>query len=169
MSVRPLTQQVCLNTFASLLSLFAMCPTIIEDCPPETVSFNREGRLVHDLIYPTASTKREFHIGTAQTWLDGFRIFRTLENKIGLPETPEERYGYFVLLGALFNAGKFILSKLQGQDEILYQFTGVSYAAFKGCVEQLKDSLKYYQRNMTEEEIQKLKGRIFEPDAKAVA
>lgn len=129
-------------------------------------SFSREGKVVRDLAISAGPTK-QFILGQAQTWLDAFRLFRELENRIGLPETERDKRGYFMLLTLVLSSGEYLLGKLDGNDRVLIQFTGISRDAFEGCVDLLRDSLRRLNRGKTPEEIKKLTEAVFDEQAAA--
>src|SRR5262245_21947696 len=107
----------------------------------QSPTFDREGRIVQELAAKAGPASRQFFIGNAQTWLNAFCLFRDLENRIGLPESENDKKGYFLLLSVLIASGDYLLTKLDRQDTVLHEFTGVSLEAFRGCVDLLKDSM----------------------------
>lgn len=124
-------------------------------------SFAREGSVIKELA-TTAGPTKQFIIGQAQTWLDALRLFRGLENRIGLPRTQKERETYFMLLSVLLSAGEYLASKLDGKDRILLDLTGLSKEAFDGCVEVLRESRDHLNRGMTSEESTTLLATVFD-------
>jgi hypothetical protein len=145
--------------------------TVFSCTEPSAATFKRDGWPVHKLISEIDPNSHKFYVGQAQTWLNAFQIFRELENCIGLPEAKEDRYAYFILLSALTTIGNHLLLKLKecSLEAVLFNSTKVSFEAFEGCVNLLEDSMKFFQKNLSSEEIQAIKSKIFEPNASAAA
>lgn len=129
-------------------------------------SFSRDGHIIKSLALQSGPSK-PYVLGQAQTWLNAFCEFRKLEDNIGLPEGDRETQAYFLLLTVLIASGDYLLGKLDANDKVLHDFTGVSPAGFKGCVDLLKDSLAHLQRQLTPAQLDAIKQRAFDGQAAA--
>jgi hypothetical protein len=136
------------------------------DAQAQELSF-QEATAIADLAKQAGPTTKTFFLGQAQTWLNAFRLFRDLENRIGHPVGEREKQCYFALLSLLLTSGAYISEKLNPKERLLDQFTGVSKEAFEGCVELLKDSFSRLTRGYTSEQLTKIRSDVFDGEAAA--